>query len=53
MNTDLKNYYETNENFRAYVDGMRRIHPELSVDDVLEKLMVKEVAQFYQEREEQ
>ena len=51
--TDIKEYYETNENFKAYVEGMRRIHPEVSVEEVLEKKVVKEVAEFYTEREKQ
>ena len=48
--TDIKEYYETNENFRAYVDGMRRTHPEVAVEDVLEQKIVKEVAEFFRER---
>ena len=49
--TDVKEYYENNENFRAYVEGMRRIHPDITVEEVLEKKVVREVAKFYQERE--
>ena len=49
--TDIKQYYKTNENFKAYVDGMRRIHPEVSVEEVLEKKVVREVAEYYEERD--
>lgn len=50
---DIKEYYNTNENFRTYVDQMRRIHQDVSVDDILAKKMVKEVASYYQEREKE
>ena len=49
--TDIKEYYENNENFRAYVDGFKRIHPEVSVEEVLEKKVVREVADYYAEKE--
>ena len=51
--TDILQYYQTNENFREYVDAMRRIHPEVSVEEVLEKKVVQEVANFYQEKDKQ
>ena len=53
MKIDPKEYYETNENFKAYVDNMRRNHKDVSIEEFLEKLMVKEVSLFYQERDEQ
>ena len=46
---DLKEFYNTNENFRTYIDQMRRIHPEVSVEEVLEKKIVKEVAKAYED----
>ena len=46
-----KDYYEQNEDFKAYVDGMRRIHPDVSVEEVLEKKIVQNVAEYYRERE--
>ena len=49
--TDIKEYYQTNENFRAYVDGFRRIHPEMTVEEVLAKKVVKNVAEYYEERD--
>ena len=51
MNTDLKEYYKKNDNFKEYVDKFRRIHPELTVDDILEKIIVLNVADFYKERD--
>ena len=40
-----------NKNFMGYVDRMRRIHPDVSVEEVLSKKIVQGVAQYYQERE--
>ena len=34
----------------AYIERMRRIHPEVSVEEVLRKKIVQGVAQYYQER---
>lgn len=48
---DILEYYKNNENFQAYIAGMRRIHPEVSVEEVLEKKVVREVAEYYEERD--
>ena len=35
----------------AYIERMRRIHKDVSVEEVLSKKIVQGVAQYYQERE--
>ena len=50
--SELMEFYESNEDFHDYVEQFRRNHPELTVEQVLEKITVQEVAKFYMERAE-
>lgn len=49
---DYKKLYESNENFRTYVDKTLKSYPGLTVDDLLKHKIVQEVGDYYSERNE-
>lgn len=49
--SELMEFYGRSRDFREYVGRMRRIHPELSEEQALRKVIVRNVAEQYRERE--
>ena len=48
--SELMDFYHRNEDFHAYVEHFRRETP-LTVEEVLEKQIVKNVAEDYRKKE--
>ncbi len=46
----MRNFYNGNSDFRDYVEKYRRDH-KLSVDEALERALVRGVAEHYKEKE--
>ena len=45
---DILEFYKTNQNFREYVDSLRRVqYADVSLEDLLKHKMVIEVAEYY------
>lgn len=45
---DILEFYKTNENFRKYVDRLRRVrYADLPLEDLLKHKIVIEVAEYY------
>lgn len=47
----MLNLYNSNENFRAYVDAYMR-NKDVKLEDVLEEKIVREVGKMYEEEQE-
>lgn len=46
----MKNFYESNSDFRDYVEKFRRDH-DLTVDEALQRASVREAEKYYREKE--
>ena len=46
----MKNFYESNSNFRDYVEKYRKKH-DLTVDEALQHASVREAEKYYREKE--
>lgn len=46
LNNDVLSFYQTNENFRNYVDKYSATH-KIPVDEALKHMMVKNVMEYY------
>ena len=46
----MKNFYESNSDFRDYVEKYRKKH-DLSVDEALQHASVREAEKYYREKE--
>ena len=49
---NYKELYETDDDFRKYVDKTLKSYPGLTVDDLLKHKIVQEVGDYYSERNE-
>lgn len=49
--SELMIMYQNNQDFHDYIEGMRRIHPDMSVEQALRKIIVHGVAEMYRQRE--
>lgn len=48
----MKNFYESNNDFRGYVEKFRRDH-DLTVDEALQHASVREAEKYYREVEKE
>ena len=48
---DYKELYESNENFRTYVDKTLKSYPGSTVDDLLKHKLVQEIGDYYFNRD--
>jgi hypothetical protein len=52
----MKEIYESNEDFRNYVDKEYKLrsydNPAITIDDILQFKIVQEVAKYYEEKRE-
>lgn len=46
----MKNFYESNSDFRDYVEKYRKKH-DLTVDEALQNASVREAEKYYREKE--
>lgn len=45
---DILEFYKTNQNFREYVDNLRRVqYADVPLEELLKHKMVIEVAEYY------
>ena len=45
---DILEFYKTNQNFREYVDSLRRVqYEDVPLEELLKHKMVIEVAEYY------
>lgn len=48
---DILEFYKTNQNFREYVDSLRRVqYADIPLEELLKHKMVIEVAEYYASR---
>lgn len=43
----MRDLYNTNQDFRNYVDRYLKQYPEKTLDEVLQHKMIKQVAEYY------
>lgn len=52
----IREIYESNEDFRVYVDKEYKLrsydNPEITIDDILQFKIVQDVAKYYEEKKE-
>jgi hypothetical protein len=51
---EIRDFYETNNDFKEYCDKELKIrqldNPAITIDDILEYKIIKEVANYYKEK---
>lgn len=48
---DLQSFYETNEDFKSYVDKYGKKHGMIEVIDILKSALIREAYKYYKEKE--